>query len=85
MFAITYAKRTYAYICADTADEALLRAARIRHELELPMQRVGIEAKLITDGILSGAPWYSSGFFQWQDQMADDLAAGTIVCPVCGR
>ena len=83
VFAIKSAHRTYAYICAESAEQALHRAQQIRHEL--PMPRVGVEALWVKEGPLSGAAWYSDGFFKWQDQMADELAAGTIACPVCGR
>ena len=87
VFAITCARRTYAYICAETPELALMRAAQIKREIELPMLRAGVavEAKLVKEGFLSGAPWYSDGFFRWQDELADDLAAGNTVCPVCGR
>lgn len=85
VFAITYKdKKICAYICAASAEQALERAASIQHELEFPMPRVGVEATFVLEGPLSGAAWYGEGFFRWQEDLAD-LAAGKIVCPVCGR
>ena len=85
VFAIIYREKIYAYICAESAQKALERAASIQHELEFPMPRAGVEARWVEEGPLSGAAWYGEGFFKWQEELLQDLANGTIDCPVCGR
>ena len=86
VFAITYrGDKIYAYICADSAEQALERAASIQHELEFPMPRTGVEARYIVEGPLSGCAWYGQGYFLWKEELLQDLARGDIACPVCGR
>ena len=82
VFAITSANRTYAYICAPSAEEALQRASRIKFEVAMP--RI-VEAHLVEKYFVDELPWYGDGFFQWQSDMADALAGESTACPVCGR
>jgi hypothetical protein len=86
VYAITYdGNRVYAYICAESAERALERALSIQHELEFPMPRVGVEARFVEEGPITDAAWFGDGYFRWQEELLRDLAAGNIVCPVCGR
>ena len=83
VFAIIYREKIYAYICAESEQKALERAASIQHELEFPMPRVGVEARFVEEGPITDAAWFGEGYFLWKEELLRDL--GNNSCPVCGR
>ena len=86
-------------IGATTKQQAIERCQQLRREIHLPraeqLDAVFLETGPITSGTTGGTtggiPFYSSKYFDmlrdfdWQSEMADDLAARNIVCPMCGR
>lgn len=74
-----------AVIGATSRDQAIERCQQLRREIQLPRAEQ-LDAVFLESGpVTGGVPWYSSGFFDWHSEMADQLAAGEIVCPMCGR
>lgn len=82
-------------IGATCKQEAIERCRQLRREIHLPraeqLDAVFLESGPIAGGTTGGIPFYSSKYFDmlrdfdWQSEMADDIAARNIVCPMCGR
>lgn len=82
-------------IGATSKQQAIERCQQLRREIHLPraeqLDAVFLESGPVTSGITGSVPFWSSkyfdmlGDFDWQRDMADDLAARNVVCPMCGR
>ena len=78
-----------AVIGATNKQQAIERCQQLRREIHLPraeqLDAVFLVSGPVTGGTTGSVPYFSSGFFDWQSEMADDIASRNIVCPMCGR
>jgi hypothetical protein len=76
--------KTWAFIAAASAEQAVERAYRLRRELGLP-KGLAIRAEFLESGPLCDAPYYANGYFSFLDDLLRRADDGDLGCPACGR
>ena len=86
LFEISHAKtgERLVVLGASSNEEAIERCELLRREIPLP-RASQLHSSWLSCGPVTGVPYFSNNFFAWHSEMADQLASGDIICPMCGR